>query len=153
MISADAEPWVRAASMAALHVTHDHGCAVLGPDVAEGCQDLPPAFGVECSLLGITVAAGRFGEMCRLLIDLARPAARLLALEAQAGVDRNPVEPGRKGAVSPEALHVRPDPHPDLLARVLGLLGPQHAKRHPAHQGRMGTDQLRERLDVAAGGP
>src|ERR687890_1104645 len=87
-----------------------------------------------------------------LLVDLAPPAARLFAAEAQAGVDRDPIEPGRKGAVCPEALHVRPDPDPDLLARVLGLLAPQHAKRHPAHEGRVGVDQFRERVDVAAGG-
>src|SRR5215212_8354648 len=55
-------------------------------------------------------------------------------------------------AASPGALHVCPDPDPDLLARVLGLLAPQHAKRHPAHEGRVDADQLRERLDVAAGG-
>src|ERR687890_1144524 len=90
--------------------------------------------------------------MRQLLVDLSRPAARLLAPEAQTGVDRDPVEPGRKGGISPEALHVRPDPDPDILARVLGLLPPQHAKRHPAHEGRVGADQLRERLDVAAGG-
>src|SRR5215210_764006 len=135
----------------ALHMMHDHGRAVLGPDVAQGYLDLPPAFRVERGLLGISVAR-RLREMGRLLVDLARPAARLFASEAQAGVDRHPVEPGRKGAVPPEALHVRPDIYPDLLARVLGVFHPEYAKRHPVHEGGMGVDQLRERLYVAAGG-
>src|SRR5829696_144530 len=136
----------------ALHVTHDYSRAVLGPYVAKGYLDLFPALHVERGLLRISIAARRLGEMRQLLVDLARPAARLFASEAQTGVDCDPVKPGRKGAVSPEALHVCPDPDPDLLTRVLGLLAPQHAKRHPAHEGRVDADQLRERLDVAAGG-
>src|SRR5829696_4322611 len=106
-------------------------------------MDLFPALRVERGLLRISIAATRLGEMRQLFVDLARPAARLFASEAQTGIDCDPVKPGRKGAVSPEALHICPDPDPDLLAGVLGLL---------AHEGRVGADQLRERVDVAAGG-
>ena len=37
-------------------MTQDHGCAVLGPDVAQGYLDLFPAFRVERGFLGISVA-------------------------------------------------------------------------------------------------
>src|SRR5688572_13120944 len=90
--------------------------------------------------------------MRHLCADLVRRTARLLAPEAQAGVHGDPVQPGAEGAVPPEAFYVGPGPDPGLLARVLGLLATEHAKRYPAHGVGVGMDQLRESLDVAAGG-
>ena len=103
-------------------MTHDHGRAVLG-------LTLPRATWISSRRSASSAASSGSPspedmERCASSSSTSRVLRRDFASEAQTGVDRDPVEPGRKGAVSPEALHVRPDPDPDLLARVLGLLAP-----------------------------
>src|SRR5829696_4226233 len=62
----DAERFGDLGAGEAFHMTHDHGCAVLGPDVAQCYLDLFPALRVERGLLGISVATRSLGEMRQL---------------------------------------------------------------------------------------
>ena len=89
-------------------MTHDHGRAVLGPT-------LPRATWISSRRSASSAASSGSPspedmERCASSSSTSRVLRRDSCVGAQTGVDRDPVEPGRKGAVSPEALHVRPDP-------------------------------------------
>src|SRR5215212_9272383 len=102
--------------------------------------------------LGVCLSARRLRQVGHLLgAVLPLLPARLSLADAQAGVHRDPVEPGRESALSPEAFYVSPDPDPNLLAGILGALGAQHAKRHSIYKTRIILNEFRERRDVALG--
>src|SRR5215211_4527257 len=136
----------------ALHVPQHQRRPVLRPHMLEGNMYFLPALSAQSCGLRVSVSSGRLREVRRLAAVLPLLPARLSLADAQAGVHRNPVQPGGKRALSPEAFYVSPDPDPDLLARILGALGAQHAKRHSIYKTRIVPNEFRERLDVALGG-
>src|ERR671917_163494 len=74
--------------------------------------------------------------------------ARLFALDAEASVHGDPVEPGAEGALSPEALDVCPNPDPHLLGGVLGIFASHHPRGPPVDEVRIGPDQPRKSIHV-----
>src|SRR5215216_188697 len=136
----------------ALHVPQHQRRPVLRPHMLEGNMYLLAALRAQGRRLGVGVVVGRLRQVRHLVVVLPLLPARLSLAEAQAGVHRDPVQPGGKRALSPEAFYVSPDPDPNLLARILGALGTQHAKRHSIYKTRIVPNEFRERLDVSLGG-
>src|ERR687894_918736 len=111
-----------------LHVPQDQRSPVLHPHMPKRSLDLIAALRAQSRRLWVCVSSGRFRQI-RHLVAAVLPLlpARLLLADAEAGVHCDLVEPGAKGALSPEPFYVSPDPDPDLLAGILGILCPEHA--------------------------
>src|SRR5215203_3759871 len=126
---------------------------MLGAHVLEGILNLLAALRAQRRSLGIGVDAGELRQVWHLIAAVLQLLpARLLLAEAQAGVHRDPVKPGGEGALSPEVPYVLPDPDPDLLARILGVVFSKYAKSHSIYKTRVIPNEFREGLDVAPGG-
>src|SRR5918998_5216394 len=110
-----------------LHMPQDQRSPVLHPHMPKRSLDLIAALRAQSRRLWVGVPTGRLREVRCLAVVLPLLPARLLLADAEAGVHCDLVEPGAKGALSPEPFYVSPDPDPDLLAGILGILCPEHA--------------------------
>src|SRR5918992_1066520 len=135
-----------------LHVPQDQCCPVLRAHVRERSLYLIAPLRTQRRCLGVCLPSAGLREVRCLAAVFPLPPAYLPLADVEAGVDGDSVEPGAKGALTPEASDISPDPDPDLLACVLGSLVAQHSQCYSIYKTRMSPNQFREGLDVASSG-